>query len=93
MHKQLLELFEGDSSRYLKSSLTGEDDERGKRNANYVTVHESVNADIWKQHLEGSLRLGLRPEIEGMCKWACIDVDPNNYKDYSEKNNLFFWWA
>tara|TARA_R110002020_G_scaffold448093_1_gene660769 strand:- start:2148 stop:3722 length:1575 start_codon:yes stop_codon:yes gene_type:complete len=85
MHKQLLELFEGDSSRYLKSSLTGEDDERGKRNANYVTVHESVNADIWKQHLEGSLRLGLRPEIEGMCKWACIDVDPNNYKDYSEK--------
>jgi len=85
MHKELLSLFQGDDSRYLKSSLTGEDDERGKRQANYVTVHESVTEDIWKQHLEGKIRLGLKPEVDGLCKWGCIDVDPNNYKDYSEK--------
>ena len=78
-------MFQGDDSRYLKSSLTGEDDERGKRQANYVTVHEPVTEEVWKQHLEGKIRLGLRPEIDNNCLWGCIDVDPNNYKDYSEK--------
>ena len=78
-------MFQGDNSQYLKSSLTGEDDERGKRQANYVTVHEPVTDNIWKQHLEGKLRLGLKPEMNDKCHWGCIDVDPNNYKDYSEK--------
>ena len=85
MQKELLSLFQGDDSRYLKSSLTGEDDERGKRQANYVTVHEPVTEEVWKQHLEGKIRLGLKPETDDQCKWGCIDVDPNNYKDYSEK--------
>jgi|TARA_E500000318_G_scaffold109540_2_gene122741 hypothetical protein len=85
MEHQLLELFTSDNSRYLKSSLTGEDDERGKKQAHYATVHEPVTASVWKKHLSGEIRLGLKPEINGECKWACIDVDPNNYKDYSEK--------
>jgi len=85
MHDKLFALFEGDNSKYLKSSLTGEDDERGKKSAQYTTVHESVTSDLWKLHLDGKIRLGLRPEIGDKCKWACIDVDPTNYKDYSEK--------
>ena len=85
MENDLFKLFEGDNTKYLKSSLTGEDDERGKKSADYLTVHESVTTDLWRQHLNGKLRLGLRPEIDGQCKWGCIDVDPNNYKDYSEK--------
>ena len=85
MDKQLLELFTCDSTQYLKSSLTGEDDERGKKQAKYITVHEPVTSEIWKQHLEGQTRIGLRPDIEDKCQWACIDVDPANYKDYSEK--------
>ena len=85
MKEQLLELFTSDNSRYLKSSLTGEDDERGKKQAHYATIHEPVTADVWSQHLDGKIRLGLKPEIDNKCKWACIDVDPNNYKDYSEK--------
>ena len=85
MKEQILELFTSDNSRYLKSSLTGEDDERGKKQAHYSTIHESVTAEVWGQHLDGKIRLGLKPEISGQCKWGCIDVDPNNYKDYSEK--------
>ena len=85
MEEKLFTLFEGDNTRYLKSSLTGEDDERGKKSAEYITIHEPVTSAIWKQHLEGKLRVGLKPEIDGQCKWGCIDVDPNNYKDYSEK--------
>ena len=67
MHKELLSLFQGDDSRYLKSSLTGEDDERGKRQANYVTVHEPVTEEVWKHHLEGKIRLGLKPEMRVLC--------------------------
>jgi hypothetical protein len=85
MHKELFALFACDSTQYLKSSLTGEDDERGKKQAKYVTVHEPVTSAIWQQHLKGQLRIGLRPDIKDQCKWACIDVDPANYKDYSEK--------
>tara|TARA_A100001391_G_scaffold6115_1_gene3887 strand:- start:1943 stop:3517 length:1575 start_codon:yes stop_codon:yes gene_type:complete len=85
MHKELFALFSGDTSQYIKSSLTGEDDERGKKSAKYITMHEPVTSDLWEQHLQGTLRLGLRPEVDGKCKWACIDVDPANYKDYSEK--------
>jgi hypothetical protein len=85
MQDKLLKLFAGDETRYLKSSLTGEDDERGKKAAQYTTIHEPVTSDIWQQHLEGKLRLGLKPEKDGKCLWGCIDVDPNNYKDYSEK--------
>ena len=67
MHKELLSLFEGDNSRYLKSSLTGED-ERGKKQANYITIHEPVTKDIWKQHLDGVIRLGLKPEVGDQCR-------------------------
>lgn len=48
-------------------------------------VHEPVTAALWKEHLEGKIRIGLRPEVDNTCKWGCIDVDPENYKDYSEK--------
>ena len=85
MHKELFKLFQGDNTCYLKSSLTGEDDERGKKGAQYQTVHESLTATHWKHHLAGKSRIGIRPEIEDECLWGCIDVDPNNYKDYSEK--------
>jgi len=85
MHKELFELFQGDTTCYLKSSLTGEDDERGKKGANYVMVKESLTANLWQQHLEGKIRIGVKPEIGDECMWGCIDVDPNSYKDYSEK--------
>ena len=85
MHKELFQLFQGDDSCYLKSSLTGEDDDRGKKGADYVTVKETLTAKHWKEHLDGKMRIGIRPEIGEQCLWGCIDVDPNNYKDYNQK--------
>tara|TARA_R110000764_G_scaffold145900_2_gene233681 strand:+ start:542 stop:2125 length:1584 start_codon:yes stop_codon:yes gene_type:complete len=85
MHKELFKLFQGDDTCYLKSSLTGEDDERGKKKAQYQTIHEELTPKHWKAHLDGKSRIGIRPEIGEDCLWGCIDVDPNNYKDYSEK--------
>ena len=67
MHQELFSLFQGDNTCYLKSSLTGEDDERGKKGANYVMVKESLTADLWKEHLEGKTRIGVKPEIGDEC--------------------------
>ena len=88
MHNKLLELFEGDSSQFIKVTLTGDQDERGKRKADYLTLHEPVTSALWQEHLEGKYVIGLRPEREDKIKWGCIDVDPQNYKDYSSKNIL-----
>lgn len=48
MQKELLSLFECDNTRYITSSLTGEDNERGKKSAKYQTVHSPVTEEVWK---------------------------------------------
>ena len=88
MHNKLLELFQGDSSQFIKVTLTGDQDERGKRKADYLTLHEPVTSALWQEHLEGKYVIGLRPEREDKIKWGCIDVDPQNYKDYSSKKYI-----
>jgi hypothetical protein len=88
MHRKLLELFEGDSGQFIKVTLTGDQDERGKRKADYTTLHEPVTEELWQSHLEGELVIGIRPERGDKMKWGCIDVDPQNYKDYSSKKYI-----
>ena len=88
MQDHLLELFEGASSQFIKVTLTGGQDERGKRKADYLTLHEPVTSSLWKDHLEGKFVIGLRPERDEKIKWGCIDVDPQNYKDYSSKKYI-----
>ena len=88
MQDKLLELFEGDSGQFIKVTLTGGQDERGKREANYLTLHEPVTEDLWKDHLEGKYVIGLRPERDEKIKWGCIDVDPQSYKNYNSKKYI-----
>jgi len=57
MQKELLQLFEGDSSQFIKVSLTGETDERGKRIASYTTVHEPVTEQLWEDHINGRVSI------------------------------------
>ena len=83
--KKLFELFKGNSDSYIKSSVTGELDDRGKRITSYTTVHEPVTTTQWQEHLSGKIRIGFKPEKDGKCMWGCIDVDPNSYKNYSQK--------
>ena len=85
MYKELFKIFEGNPNLFITTSLTGEVDERGKRVAKVITVHEPLTLDLWKKHLEGSVRIGIKPERDTKCKWACIDIDPHNYKDYNQK--------
>ena len=85
MQKELLHLFEGDSSQFITISLTGEMDERGKRKADYLTIHEPVTEELWKGHVDGKKQIGVRPENGDKLKWSCIDIDPANYKEYTSK--------
>mgnify|MGYP003145425265 CR=1 FL=1 len=88
MHKRLLNLFNGDLDQFITTSLTGEVDERGKKQAEYVTLQQKVTAKVWERHLEGKTRIGLRPEKDEKAKWGCIDVDPSTYKNYSSKKYI-----
>ena len=85
MLQRLVDLFEGDPDKFITTSLTGEVDERGKRQAEYRTVHEPMTKKVWQSHLDGVTRMGLRPENQDKVKWGCIDVDPGTYKNYSQK--------
>ena len=85
MEEQLLKIFEGNSELFITTSSTGEVDERGKVQVETYTVHEPVTLKLWKDHLEGKQRIGIKPEKDDVCKWGCIDIDPQSYKDYSQK--------
>jgi len=86
MLKRLSDLFEGDPDQFITTSLTGEVDERGKREAKYLTIHAPTTNKIWQDHIDGKTRIGIRPENNDKAKWGCIDVDPTTYKDYSQKH-------
>ena len=85
METKFAELFAGDNSKYIEVTYNGGLDERGKRKANYNTIHEPLTPELWKKHLEGACVLGLRPERGDECKWGCIDIDPKDYKEFNQK--------
>ena len=85
MKKDFFNLFEGDPNQYITSTLIGVEDQRGKKEADYKTIHQPVTPEIWLEHLQGKTKIGIRPEKGDIGKWGCIDVDPENYKDYSQK--------
>ena len=85
MEQKLLKIFEGNSELFITTSLTGEVDERGKKQVKVLTVHEPVTLELWKKHLNGETRIGIKPENGDVCKWGCIDIDPRNYTTFYEK--------
>jgi len=85
MEEQLFKIFEGNSTLFITTSSTGEVDERGKVQVETYTVHKPVTLKLWKDHLDGKQRIGIKPEKDDVVKWGCIDIDPHNYKDYNQK--------
>ena len=57
MYKDFFKLFEGDPAKYITSTLIGVEDNRGKKEATYTTVHEAVTPAIWKDHLDGKIKI------------------------------------
>ena len=86
MQKELLQLFEGDSSQYLSISLTGRWMRRSKRKASYSTIHEPVTEELWKNHVDGKHLIGIRPENGDKLKWSCIDIDQLTTNNTHPKN-------
>lgn len=74
---RLRELFAGGDHAHgefrVDENATRDD---GKVGGAAKTVEGPVTNDLWRQHLEGKLGLGVVPVTrEGKIKWACIDVD------------------
>ena len=74
MIKDLLQLFDGDLSKHLVTSLTGEVSEANKKEANTITLYEKVNDKLWQLHLDGKKRIGVFPIKDNKVKWGCIDM-------------------
>jgi len=88
MYQQLFELFAGNETSFIQVTLSGDKDERGKRIADYLTIHKPLTSEICKEHVEGKKVIGLKPERGDVCKWGCIDIDPRNYENYKQKKYI-----
>jgi len=51
MERELLKIFEGNSELFITTSLTGEEDERGKKVSDTLTKHKPVTLELWTDHI------------------------------------------
>ena len=74
----------------FKTNFSGRDDAYILLNGNkYVTKHETVTKELYQQHLEGKLSLGIIPITkDNTCGFAVIDDDSHhNQPDYKYDYN------
>lgn len=49
---------------------------KGKREARSWTLHEPVTEELWRQHLDGGIGLGVIPIRDDACAgWGAVDID------------------
>lgn len=61
--------------------LDGTTDARGKKGGKGETIHQPLDIERMRQHLEGTRHIGTCPIREdATCRWGAIDVD--TYKDF-----------
>jgi hypothetical protein len=69
-------LFGGLTSAYGTYELNGAHREDGKAEGRALTKKGDVTIELFRQHLNGQLSLGIVPIMkDNQCKWGCIDVD------------------
>src|SRR6056300_1696452 len=65
------------------------DSETGKKKPVYRWNFEELTKDIYQQHLDGKLSIGIQPCTEDSeVKFAVIDIDPKDYLDIIQAYDL-----
>ena len=65
------------------------DSETGKKKPVYRWNFEELTPEIYQQHLDGKLSIGIQPCTEDSeVKFAVIDIDPKDYVNFNKKNYL-----
>ena len=65
------------------------DSETGKKKPVYRWNFEELTNEIYQQHLEGKLSIGIQPCNEnGLVRFGVIDIDPKDYENFSKKDYI-----
>jgi len=74
LFEDFYKVFPGLTRVYGKFTVTGK---KGLKLEGYgKTIREPYVKELWKEHLDGKIGLGVVPINEdNKCKWGCLDVD------------------
>ena len=65
------------------------DSATGKKKPVYRWNFEELTDEIYKQHIEGKLSIGIQPCTENaLVKFGVIDIDPKDYEDFNKKDYI-----
>lgn len=86
MVEEFIKLFTGLKENFGKADMTRVeiDQSKNKIKPKYIWAKEPITPAHYQQHLDGKISIGINPcTREGKASFGCIDVDPNNYKDFN----------
>ena len=92
MVDEFIKLFTGLTENFGKADMSKVefDKEKNKIKPYYVWAQQPITPTHYQQHLDGKISIGIQPcTREGKVSFGCIDVDPNNYKDFKVSALLF----
>ena len=87
--ERYIEYFNGYRNAYGVADFNHQDSkidsETGKKKPVYRWNFEELTKDIYQQHLEGKLSIGIQPCTEDSeVKFGVIDIDPKDYADFNK---------
>ena len=91
--ERYIEFFNGYRNAYGVADFNHQDSktdsETGKKKPVYRWNFEELTKDIYQQHLNGELSIGIQPcTEESEVKFGVIDIDPKDYADFNKKNYI-----
>jgi hypothetical protein len=78
IEKLFFDLFVGRTDCYSKQLEKG-----------YLAVKNPITLEIIKQHLLGTITIGVYQLLENVVKWGCLDFDLNTLEDFENAKKLF----
>ena len=91
--EQYIEFFNGYRNAYGVADFNHQDSkidpETGKKKPVYRWNFEELTNEIYNQHLQGKLSIGIQPCTEDSeVKFGVIDIDPKDYADFNKKDYI-----
>ena len=87
MIDEFIKLFSGLKENFGQIKLQAKvefDKERNKIKPEYIWSKQAVLPLHYQQHIDGKISIGIQPcTKDGKASFGCIDVDPENYKDFN----------
>ena len=86
--QEYIKIFNGYRHAYGIADWTNAivDPESGKKKPNYRWTYEEFTDNIYQDHLNGKISVGIQPTNEsGNARFGVIDVDPKQYENFDKK--------